>query len=140
MNDKLRQIQAKYLKKEIPEFKVGDTVRVRVLISEGKKERGQAFEGIVIARRGGSLGETISVRRIFQGVGVERTFLLNSPKLESIKVIRKGKARRSKLYYMRDLVGIKATRLREDTTRIAKDFYGEESSPATAKEAEKVSV
>lgn len=122
MNEIIKAIEASQLKKKEPVFQVGDTVRVKVLISEGKKERAQAFEGVVIARRGSGINITFTVRRIFQGVGIERTFVLHSPKLESVKVIRKGKTRRARLYYLRERVGTKATRLREDTTRIAKDF------------------
>lgn len=120
----IRDIEASQLKDEsaIPQFQVGDSVRVKVLIREGKKERNQAFEGMVIATKGGGVNSTFTVRRIFQGVAIERTFVLHSPKVTEVKVIRKGKARRAKLYYMRQRVGTKATRLREDSSRIAKDF------------------
>jgi len=100
------------LKKELPEIHVGDTIRVGVKIQEGGKERVQPYEGTVIAKRNGGINETITVRRIFQGVGVERVFLLHSPRVANIKVIRRGKVRRAKLYYLRDRVG-KATRVKQ---------------------------
>lgn len=100
------------LKKELPEIHVGDTVRVGVRIIESGKERVQPYEGTVIAKRNGSINETITVRRVFQGVGVERVFLIHSPRIATIKVIRRGKVRRAKLYYLRDRVG-KATRIKQ---------------------------
>ena len=99
------KINEKQMNPEIPEFRVGDTVRVDVKIKEGKRERIQAFEGLVVARRGGSVSETFTVRKMSSGVGVERIFPIHSPKLDSIEVVRKGKARRAKLYYARDIVG-----------------------------------
>ncbi|MGD1901005.1 MAG: 50S ribosomal protein L19 [Geitlerinemataceae cyanobacterium] len=108
----LRSIEAEYLKSDLPDIYVGDTVRVGVIIQEGGKERTQPYEGTVIAMRNGGINETITVRRIFQGVGVERVFLLHSPRVEYIKVLRRGKARRAKLFYLRDRVG-KATRLKQ---------------------------
>lgn len=108
----IRSLEAEYLKEGLPTIHVGDTVRVGVKISEGGKERVQPYEGTVIAMRNGGISETITVRRIFQGVGVERVFLLHSPMVESIKVIRRGKVRRAKLYYLRDRVG-KATRIQQ---------------------------
>jgi large subunit ribosomal protein L19 len=98
--------------KELPEIYVGDTVRVGVRITEGNKERIQPYEGVVIAKRHGGLNETITVRRIFQGVGVERVFMIHSPQVASIKVERRGKVRRAKLFYLRDRVG-KATRVKQ---------------------------
>jgi large subunit ribosomal protein L19 len=98
--------------KDHPEIYVGDTVRVGVRITEGNKERIQPYEGVVIAKRHGGLNETITVRRIFQGVGVERVFLIHSPQVASIKVERRGKVRRAKLFYLRDRVG-KATRVKQ---------------------------
>jgi large subunit ribosomal protein L19 len=97
---------------EIPAIYVGDTVKVGVRISEGNKQRVQPYEGVVIAKRHGGLNETITVRRIFQGVGVERVFMLHSPQVASIKVERRGKVRRAKLFYLRDRVG-KATRVKQ---------------------------
>ena len=100
------------LKKELPEIHVGDTVKVGVRIVESGKERIQPYEGTVIAKRNGSINETITVRRVFQGVGVERVFLIHSPRIATIKIIRRGKVRRAKLYYLRDRVG-KATRIKQ---------------------------
>ena len=108
----IRSIEAEQLKSKLPDIYVGDTVRVGVIIQEGGKERTQPYEGVVIAMRNGGINETITVRRIFQGVGVERVFLLHSPRIESIKVLRRGKVRRAKLYYLRTRSG-KATRLKQ---------------------------
>ena len=93
------------LKKELPEIYVGDTVKVGVKITEGNKERVQPYEGVVIAKRHGGINQTITVRRIFQGIGVERVFMLHSPQVASLKVERRGKVRRAKLFYLRDRVG-----------------------------------
>ncbi|MEB3282530.1 MAG: 50S ribosomal protein L19 [Lyngbya sp.] len=98
--------------KELPQIYVGDTVKVGVRIREGGKERIQPYEGTVIAMRNGGINETITVRRIFQGVGVERVFLLHSPRIASITIVRRGRVRRAKLYYLRDRVG-KATRVKQ---------------------------
>jgi large subunit ribosomal protein L19 len=100
------------LNKKLPQIYVGDTVKVGVKIKEGNKERVQPYEGTVIAMRNGGINETITVRRVFQGVGVERVFLIHSPRIASIQVTRRGKVRRAKLYYLRDRVG-KATRLKQ---------------------------
>lgn len=108
----IRSIEAEQLKKELPIIHVGDTVRVGVIIQEGGKERTQPYEGVVIAKRNTSINSTITVRRVFQGVGVERVFLIHSPRIESVKIIRRGKVRRAKLFYLRDRVG-KATRVRQ---------------------------
>jgi large subunit ribosomal protein L19 len=129
MNNKIiAELESSLLKEKSPEFQVGDTVRVKVLIREGKKERNQAFEGMVIGIKGGGINKTFTVRRIFQGVAIERTFTYHSPKVTEVKVIRKGKTRRAKLYYMRGRIGTKATRLREDTARIAKDYQAQAES------------
>jgi large subunit ribosomal protein L19 len=104
--------ETEQLKSDLPEIYVGDTVRVGVRIREGNKERVQPYEGVVIAKRHGGLNETITVRRIFQGVGVERVFMLHSPQVASVKVERRGKVRRAKLFYLRDRVG-KATRVKQ---------------------------
>ena len=103
--NKIDKITSKQLNPNVPEFRVGDTVRVGVRIIEGKKERVQAFEGYEISRKGTGVSETITVRKMSGGIGVERTFPIHSPKLESITVVRKGKVRRAKLYYVRALVG-----------------------------------
>ena len=99
------KINQKQINPNIPEFRVGDTVRVDVKIIEGKRERIQAFEGVVVARRGGSVSETFTVRKMSSGIGVERTFPIHSPKLASITVVRRGKVRRAKLHFLRDKVG-----------------------------------
>ncbi|MEO0373031.1 MAG: 50S ribosomal protein L19 [Cyanobacteria bacterium P01_A01_bin.17] len=108
----IRDIESKHLKSDLPIIHIGDTVRVGVRISEGGKQRVQPYEGTVIAMRHGGINETMTVRRVFQGVGVERVFLLHSPRVANIKVLRRGKARRAKLYYLRNRVG-KATRLKQ---------------------------
>ena len=111
-HDLIRAFEAEQLKSDLPEIYVGDTVKVGVRISEGNKERIQPYEGVVIAKRHGGLNETITVRRIFQGIGVERVFMLHSPQVASVKVERRGKVRRAKLFYLRDRVG-KATRVKQ---------------------------
>lgn len=98
--------------KDVPPFRAGDTVRVNVRVKEGDKERIQAFEGVVIARRGAGVSETFTVRKVSNGVGVERIFPVHSPMLESITVVRRGAVRRAKLYYLRDVTG-KAARIKE---------------------------
>jgi large subunit ribosomal protein L19 len=108
----IKSVEAEHLKTELPIIHVGDTVRVGVKIVEGGKERIQPYEGTVIAKRNGGISETITVRKVFQGVGVERVFLLHSPRIEGIKIIRRGKVKRAKLYYLRDRVG-KATRIKQ---------------------------
>ncbi len=108
----IRSIEAEYLKSDLPTLHIGDTVRVGVKIQEGNKERVQPYEGVIIAMRNGGINKTITVRRVFQGVGVERVFLLHSPKIDNVKVMRRGKVRRAKLFYLRDRVG-KATRVKQ---------------------------
>jgi large subunit ribosomal protein L19 len=108
----IHSLEAEQLKSDLPAIYVGDTVRVGVRIREGGKERVQPYEGTVIAMRNGGINETITVRRIFQGIGVERVFLLHSPRVANIKIVRRGKVRRAKLYYLRDRVG-KATRVKQ---------------------------
>ena len=108
----IKGFENEQLKKELPEIYVGDTVKVGVKITEGNKERVQPYEGVVIAKRHGGLNQTITVRRIFQGIGVERVFMLHSPQVASLKVERRGKVRRAKLFYLRDRVG-KATRVKQ---------------------------
>ena len=108
----IREFENEQLKKELPEIYVGDTVKVGVKITEGNKERVQPYEGVVIAKRHGGINQTITVRRIFQGIGVERVFMLHSPQVASLKVERRGKVRRAKLFYLRDRVG-KATRVKQ---------------------------
>ena len=110
--DLLKDFEDSQIKKELPSIYVGDTVKVGVKITEGNKERVQPYEGVVIAKRHGGLNQTITVRRIFQGIGVERIFMLHSPQVASLKVERRGKVRRAKLFYLRDRVG-KATRVKQ---------------------------
>ena len=110
----IEQINNENVKKEVPSFNVGDTVKVMVKVIEGDKERLQAFEGICIARKHGGISETFTVRRISYGVGVEKTFPIHSPKVADIKVVRYGKVRRAKLYYLRERTG-KAAKVKEQT-------------------------
>lgn len=111
--DALKTIAAESLKSDLPKFEIGDTVKVHVNIREGDRERIQMFEGTVIARKGSGVAETFTVRRVSYGVGVERVFPLNSPNVKGVDVIRKGRVRRSKLYYLRDRVG-KAAKVKEE--------------------------
>lgn len=110
--DIIKAIEAEQMKSNLPQFAIGDTVRVHVKIKEGTRERIQVFEGTVIKKQNGGLRETFTVRRISYGVGVEKTFPLHSPVIENIEVTRKGKARRAKLYYLRERVG-KAAKVKE---------------------------
>ena len=114
--DALKLIAQDSVKKEVPEFRVGDTVRVSVNIREGDRERIQMFEGTVIARKSSGVAETFTVRRVAYGVGVERVFPLHCPNVKDVKVIRYGKVRRAKLYYLRDRVG-KAAKVKEQIKR-----------------------
>lgn len=110
--EKLRAIEREGLRTNIPAFTAGDTLRVMVRVREGEKERLQAFEGVCIARRGGGINETFTVRKISAGVGVERIFPLHAPSIAEIELVRKGRVRRAKLYFLRRLAG-KAARIRE---------------------------
>ncbi len=110
--DALKTITVQSMKTEIPQFKIGDTVKISVKIREGERERIQMFEGTVIARKGSGIAETFTVRRVSYGVGVERVFPIHSPNVVDVKVIRNGRVRRSKLYYLRDRVG-KAAKVKE---------------------------
>ena len=112
MNDIIKNIESAQLKEEVPEFRVGDTVRVHALIKEGNRERIQIFEGTVLKRQGGSTRETFTVRKSSNGVGVEKTWPLHSPHVVKVEVIRQGKVRRAKLNYLRDRVG-KAAKVKE---------------------------
>ncbi|MDE6303159.1 MAG: 50S ribosomal protein L19 [Clostridia bacterium] len=107
------QLEQEGMKKDLPEIAIGDQVKVNVKVKEGEKERIQTYEGTVIARKNGGIRETIVVRRVTFGVGVERTFPLHSPKIDSIQVVRHGKVRRAKLYYLRSRTG-KAAKLKEN--------------------------
>ena len=110
--DILKSIEHEQMKNKIPELKVGNTVKVHVRVKEGNRERIQVFEGIIIKKQGGGVNSTFTVRKISYGVGVEKTFLVHSPMIEKIEVVRVGKARRAKLYYLRDRVG-KAAKTKE---------------------------
>ncbi len=110
--DILKSIEHEQMKNKIPELKIGNTVRVHVRVKEGNRERIQVFEGIIIKKQGGGVNATFTVRKISYGVGVEKTFLVHSPRIEKIEVTRVGKARRAKLYYLRDRVG-KAAKTKE---------------------------
>ena len=110
--DLVKILSEQYMKKELPEMNVGDTVRIMVRVKEGNRERIQVFEGTVIAKKHGGIHETFTVRRISYGVGVERTFPYNSPRIGRIELIRHGVVRRAKLFYLRDLSG-KAAKIRE---------------------------
>ena len=110
--DLLKAVSDKYLKEELPEMNVGDTVRVHVKIKEGSRERIQVFEGTIIARKHGGIGETITVRRLSYGVGCEKVFPVHSPSIVKVETVRRGKARRAKLYYLRDRLG-KAAKVKE---------------------------
>ena len=112
MNDIIKNIESAQLKAEVPEFRVGDTVRVHALIKEGNRERVQIFEGTVLKRQGGSTRETFTVRKSSNGVGVEKTWPIHSPHVVKVEVIRQGKVRRAKLNYLRDRVG-KAAKVKE---------------------------
>ncbi len=112
MNEIIRSIEAKQIRSDLPRFNVGDTVRVWVKVVEGNRERLQAFEGTVIAKRNGGVRETFTVRRVSYGIGVERTFPINSPRVDHVDMIRRGKVRRAKLYYLRELQG-KAAKIKE---------------------------
>ena len=112
MNEIIRSIESAQMRSDIPAFSIGDTVRVFVKVVEGTRERLQAFEGVVIARRNGFARETFTVRRVSYGIGVERTFPLHSPRVSHIEVVRRGKVRRAKLYYLRQRSG-KAAKVKE---------------------------
>ena len=113
MSEIIRSIEAKQLRSDLPAFGIGDTIRVWVKVVEGNRERLQAFEGTVIAKRNGGIRETFTVRRVSYGIGVERTFPLHSPRVDHVEVIRKGKVRRAKLYYLRGRFG-KAAKIKEN--------------------------
>jgi large subunit ribosomal protein L19 len=122
------ETQKEWLRKELPPFRPGDTLRVAVRVKEGDKERVQAFEGVCIARRGSGVSETFTVRKISNGVGVERIFPVHSPMIAEINVLRRGRVRRAKLYYLRHLTG-KATRIREKKGRVSIPVTGPVGEP-----------
>ena len=131
MNQIIQEIEAPLIKGNVPQMNIGDTVKVFVKIVEGNKERIQGYEGVIIKRRGSGVGETITVRRVFQGIGIERVFLIHSPRVDKITVQRRGHVRRAKLYYLRKRTG-KATRIKEKATG-----KKEAATVATAPQAEK---
>lgn len=138
MNQIIQEIEAPYLKKSLPQIDVGDTVKVFFKIKEGGKERTQGYEGVVIKKGGHGVNQTITVRRVFQGVGIERVFLVHSPRVEKISVQRKGHVRRAKLYYLRKRSG-KATRIKEkvgSAKTIGKDLAKQEAAKAQEKESQ----
>lgn len=112
----IQSLEQEQVRNDIPDFRPGDTVKVHVKVIEGTRERIQVFEGVVIRRRGGGLGETFTVRRVSYGVGVERTFPVNTPKIDRIEITRRGQVRRARLYYLRKLRG-KAARIKEKVRR-----------------------
>lgn len=112
MNELIKAVEAEQLKSDRPQLQIGDTLRVSVKVVEGTRERIQIFEGYLIAMKGGGLSETITVRRLSYGIGVERTFPIHSPRIDKIEVVRHGRVRRSKLYYMRSRIG-KAAKIKE---------------------------
>ncbi len=112
MNDIIKAVEKDQLKTDVPVMKIGDTLKVHVKVIEGARERIQVFEGYLIARKGGGLTETITVRRVSYGIGVERVFPVHSPRIAKIEVVRSGRVRRAKLYYLRDRVG-KSARIKE---------------------------
>jgi len=116
MSDLLRELEQEQLRQDMPQFAPGDTVRVLYRVREGEKERIQVFEGVCISRRGGGVGETFTVRKISSGIGVERIFPLNAPTVKGVEVVRRGRVRRAKLYYLRGLRG-KAARIPEKRIR-----------------------
>lgn len=137
--DLKQEIETPYLKEGLPHFQIGDTLEIKFLIREGEKERLQAFTGTLIRRKGGGIRESITVRRIVDGEGVERIFPLHSPKIGEINVLRHGKVRRAKLYYLRDRVG-KATRVKEEMFRGANKKGAEKSGKAARKAAKKAAA
>jgi large subunit ribosomal protein L19 len=128
------ETQKEWLRQELPPFRPGDTLRVSVRVKEGDKERIQAFEGVCIARRGSGVSETFTVRKISNGVGVERIFPVHSPMIAEIHVVRRGRVRRAKLYYLRHLTG-KATRIREKKVRVTIPTTGTAETPSESRPA-----
>lgn len=137
--DVIKSIEHEQLKNKVPDIRIGDTVRIHQRIKEGNRQRIQVFEGIVIKKQNGGLNETFTVRRVAYGVGVEKTFLLHSPLVEKVEVVRVGKARRAKLYYLRDRVG-KSAKTKEDIGANLKrdDIVVKEEVPVEAPVAEEV--
>ena len=145
MNQIIQEIEAPLIKGNVPQMNIGDTVKVFVKIVEGNKERIQGYEGVIIKRRGSGVGETITVRRVFQGIGIERVFLIHSPRVDKITVQRRGHVRRAKLYYLRKRTG-KATRIKEkasgkkELAAAAAAVQAEKPAPAKADKAAPVAA
>ncbi len=133
MNPIIQELEASLIKPNLPAVAIGDTVKVFVKIKEGGKERTQGYEGVVIKRHGSGVSQTITVRRVFQGIGIERVFLIHSPRVEKIAVQRRGHVRRAKLYYLRQRTG-KATRIKE---RVGTKDQGQTQAPVAAAPAAK---
>ena len=134
--NRLQRLEQTFPTNPVPVFEIGDTVRVHVKVIEGEKERVQVFEGVVIARKGKRISETFTVRKISYGVGVERIFPVNSPNIAKIDVIRKGKVRRAKLYYLRDKIGKRAKVAERDYFRAARKPKAPKNEPAATGSAE----
>ena len=134
--NRLQRLEQTFPTNPVPVFEIGDTVRVHVKVIEGEKERVQVFEGVVIARKGRKISETFTVRKISYGVGVERVFPVNSPNIAKIDVIRKGKVRRAKLYYLRDKKGKQAKVAERDFFRTARKTRAAKNEPAVTVSAE----
>ncbi len=134
--NRLQRLEQTFPTNPVPVFEIGDTVRVHVKVIEGEKERVQVFEGVVIARKGKRISETFTVRKISYGVGVERIFPVNSPNIAKIDVIRKGKVRRAKLYYLRDKKGKQAKVAERDYFRAANKPKASKNEPAATASAE----
>ena len=135
--DVLKNVEAPQLRSDLPDFGAGDTIRVQVKVIEGEKERLQAFQGVVIGRRGSGIRASFTVRKVSDGVGVERIFPLHSPSISKIEVLRRGAVRRSKIYYLSDLKG-KSARIKEKRTAVATGKAG--SKPARAGRKAKAAV
>jgi len=133
--NRLQRLEQTFPTNTLPEFEIGDSVRVHVKVVEGEKERVQVFEGVVIARKGKKVSEMFTVRKISHNVGVERIFPVNSPNIAQLEVIRKGKVRRAKLYYLRDKIGKKAKVPERDYSRIKKSKTAAKVAPAVAQAA-----
>ena len=134
--NRLQRLEQTFPTNTLPEFKIGDTVRVHVKVIEGEKERIQVFEGLVIARKGKKISETVTVRKISYGVGVERIFPVNSPNIAKVEIARKGKVRRAKLYYLRDKKGKQAKVAEREFSKGKKDKATDDVVPGPAPEKE----
>jgi len=139
MNNIIKAIESEYMKKEPPKFDVGDTVKVWVKVVEGNRERLQAYEGAVIAKRSGGVKETFTVRRVSFGVGIERIFPIHSPRIDRVEIVRKGRVRRAKLYYLRNLSG-KAAKIEEKIVITKKEKKPAKAKLAAAPKAETAPV